>query len=242
MPRLEWDAQTEREITIGVDRGVVYPMKYSALPWNGLVSVKEAPQTTDLTESYFDGEVYNTSFSRTGVGVTVEAFTYPQEFDEEDVVNLRGMSWRNQTAKSYEIHILYNVKLIQEDVSRTTLSDSVDLTLFSWEGITKPAFAKNMLATSHVVIVVDKTTPDVVELLENLLYGSIVSPPILPTLDEIVSIFEQQLVFIIIDHGDGTWTALGPDDWIQMVDATEFLIKTPSAYYITEKAYNVRSW
>lgn len=236
---LTWD---DRKVTFGVDHGVIYSDLFPAEPWNGLVSVKTDTTTSELEDRYFDGQKYDSSVLRVGVSVAVEAATYPDRLDSAEPVRLSGMSWRNLTPVTYELHILYNVTLVQKDISRMSLDDSQQMTLFAWEGVTAPSFSTAMLATSHVTIMAERTTSGVLELLENLLYGTDKSPAILPTLDEIVSIFENQTVFIIVDNGDGTWTAIGPDNWINMVAPTEFMITTPSAYFIDSEKYRIRSW
>ena len=77
--------------------------------------------------------------------------------------------------------------------------------------------------------------------LEDMLYGTNAEAPRLPLPDEIISIFEENALLRIIDHGDGTWTAIGPDEAITMITPTEFEIDWPSATYLDEETYTIRS-
>ena len=43
------------------------------------------------------------------------------------------------------------------------------------------------------------------------------------------------------DHGDGTWTAIGPPEAIKMVSPTEFEISWPSAKPIDGASYTISS-
>lgn len=45
----------------------------------------------------------------------------------------------------------------------------------------------------------------------------------------------------IIDHGDGTWTATGPDEFITMLDATTFEIINANALYLNADTYEISS-
>lgn len=237
--KLKWD---EPRVSYGVDHGVIYPVNAEACVWNGLSAVLTNPTNTESASYFQDGQKYNESNPKAGTDFMVKAYTYPDEIDVAGPIRLRGMSWRRQTNVAYELHILYNLTMRMRDKFYETESDSFQPTLFDWDATSRPSFSSAMQATSHITIMAERTTPELLSSLEDLLYGTDVLPPTLPTLDEIVSIFEKQTVFIIIDHGDGTWTAIAPDSWIDMVSPTEFLIRTPSAFFLNEEQYRIRSW
>lgn len=240
MTRLEWDIPEDRKIISGVDRGVVYFPNAAPKAWNGLVSVTEDQTDADVYDAYFDGEKYSTNRAPEGVSVQVEAYTYPDGLDEYD--GEVDLCWRNKIANVYEIHLLYNVLLDLKDEPRQTINDSSDPLLFQWEGPSRPVVGRNLRATSHVLIRTEDVTANLLSTLENILYGTDSDQPRMPQLTELLDIFEDAAVFIVIDNGDGTWRAIGPDDWIEMVSATEFKITSPSARYITQDLYSIRTW
>lgn len=63
------------------------------------------------------------------------------------------------------------------------------------------------------------------------------TPPTLPRLAELLDLVTNWVLIDIVDNGDGTWTATGPEDFITMVNATEFEIRTPTATYLDEDTY-----
>jgi len=91
------------------------------------------------------------------------------------------------------------------------------------------------------VVSADTAYSSAVSDLEDVLYGTATSDPHLPTPDEVLAIFEANSILQIIDNGDGTWTAIGPDDAITMLDANTFQIDWPSAVYIDANFYTIHS-
>lgn len=88
MSKLEWDKTGERLYHLGVDHGVVFPMakgKYSTgAPWNGLTAVNESPDGADPNDIYADNIKYASIRSAENFKYTLEALTYPPEFEQCD--------------------------------------------------------------------------------------------------------------------------------------------------------------
>lgn len=63
----------------------------------------------------------------------------------------------------------------------------------------------------------------------------------MPGMLEVVAMFENASLLKITDHGDGSWTAEGPDEAIQMLSPTEFEITWPSAVYLSSDTYRISS-
>ncbi len=61
----------------------------------------------------------------------------------------------------------------------------------------------------------------------------------LPSLAELAEMVETWVLIDIVDNGDGTWTATGPDDFITMTDSTQFQINSFSAVYIDAVTYKL---
>ena len=83
--KIEWDAPGERLYETGIDRGVLYVQQNGAYPtgvaWNGLSGVTENPTGAEPTALYADNIKYIELMSVEEFGVTIEAFTYPEEFE-----------------------------------------------------------------------------------------------------------------------------------------------------------------
>lgn len=90
MVKLVWDADTKREYSSGVDRGVLYPKNLKSegyekgQAWNGLVKVGESPEGGDTTSKYANNNTYLNMISREIFKGSIDAFTYPPAFAECD--------------------------------------------------------------------------------------------------------------------------------------------------------------
>src|SRR3954453_8862813 len=89
MTVLTWDNVGERRYETGVDRGVLYQFDQSGayvdgVPWNGLTTVTESPAGAESNKQYADNTVYVNLISAEEFNGTIEAFTYPDEFGQND--------------------------------------------------------------------------------------------------------------------------------------------------------------
>jgi hypothetical protein len=239
--RLNWESNDNRIYEYGVDRGVFYPPNGAGEAWNGLVSVQEAPTESDRTPRYLDGvKVDNRSRAGEFAG-TIEAFTYPESFYETVLVPRRqktfGLSYSVMTSRSYKIHLVYNILLSPD----TPTYDQSDASAFSWDFTTRARPINGASASSHLVIDVSKAYAWTVSAFEDVLYGSEGRPPQMPTPEEVLEIFEVNSLFRVIDNGDGSFTATGPDEAIQMLDSTTFQITWDTAVMIDQTSYTLSS-
>lgn len=255
MNRINWDETGYRFYEAGVDRGVLYPTTGSGVAWNGLISVEETPSGKAHTERYFDGQRYDTSTFGEEFEATLVAYTYPDEFSihegyEGMVTGQRrkpfGLSYRtligsdlDDAVSQYKIHIVYNALVEPPNAKHSTLKSTIDPTLFSWPITTKPEKLDGYYG-AHLVIDTRTAYPWLITALEDALYGTLETQPMLPSPDGVIELFEAHSIFRVIDHGDGTWTATGPDEAIQ-VSGTEFTISWPSAEYVDSESYTLRS-
>lgn len=215
---LEWDKTGERQYETGVSRGVLYQIDQTGeytpgVAWNGLTSVSEAPDGAEPNELWADNIKYAVLYSAETFGATIEAYTYPVEFEENDgSVELAtgvhigqqkrkpfGFCYRteigNDTATDsddgYKLHLIYNATASPSDKDYETVNDSPDAITFSWEITTTPVNVTGYKPTATVVI--DSTKADATKLaaLEQILYGTPASgntaaiPPRMPLPDEI---------------------------------------------------------
>jgi hypothetical protein len=197
---------------MGVDQGVLYVGTAEGVPWNGLVSVSEAPTGGDATPYYVDGIKYLNRLAGEEFEATLEAYTYPNEFATCDgtspyknglfVTQQKrkpfGLSYRTKIGNdvdgadhAYKIHLIYNALASPSPRSNDTITDSVDPFNFSWKLTTTPPAIAGRKPTSHFMIDTRETPFEVLTRIEEILYGSDDEASRLPTIPELVYIFES---------------------------------------------------
>lgn len=219
MAKLTWDQTGDRLYETGVDRGVLYPITSGStygtgVAWNGLTTVTESPSGAESNPQYADNIKYLDLTSAEEFGFTIEAFTYPVEFEEcdgsaqlaEGVTvgqqsrKMFGFSYRTLvgsdtegTDHGYKIHLVYGCKASPSEKSRTTVNDSPEAVAFSWECTTTPVNVNGHRPTSHLIVDTTVAAADKVTQLETVLYGNDSSgTPKLPLPDEVYSLFQEE--------------------------------------------------
>lgn len=235
MTRLVWE---ERTYHIGVDRGVLYLP--SPKPWNGLVSIEDEEADYEVLRTFVDGEQVDHKIRSGHFAAQVEAFTYPPELDDHPVF---GLSYRTLVGDSdYQLHMVYNARVNPSVPSSTTMGDDIAPGLFGWELTTRPVDIPGVGRTAHVFADSSYAHPGQMEALEDRLYGTASTEPYLPHPTELIEIFEASSLVVIVDNGDGTWTASGSDELIGMLDPTTFEITSPTAIFIDGVTYNISTY
>lgn len=216
MARLVWDKIGERVYETGVRQGVLYPMVGGAYPkgvaWNGLTAVTESPSGAEATPIYADDIKYLNLYSTEEFGATIEAYTYPKEFEECDgsAEIAVGVTIGQQTRKSfgmcyrtvigndveneahgYKLHIIYGATASPSEKAYATINDSPEAITFSWEVTTVPVNVDGFKPTASLTI--DSTKVDSAKLtaLEDILYGNGETEARLPLPDEIATLMAQ---------------------------------------------------
>lgn len=262
MASLVWDQIGERIYQTGIDRGVLYLHDGTVAAWNGLIDVEES-STSELKSFHLDGVKYLENLIPGDFSGKLTAFTYPDEF--ETVNGLAsvapGLVFHDQPAKSfnlsyrtligndidgtefgYKIHILYNIFANPDSYSFETLKDSGSPTEFGWSLSGTPPNIQQFKPTVHISIDSRTTPSDILQMVEDTLYGTDVSNASLPSIQEISEYFGYLGALIIIDHGDGTWSAVDESDsYITMLDATTFQIDNADATYLDADTYEISS-
>jgi hypothetical protein len=263
MTVLTWDRVGERTYQAGVDRGVLYLHDGTVAVWNGLTGVDE-DSTSERKAFYLDGVKYLENVIPGDFSGTLTAFTYPDEFDKVNGIGspTPGLSYYEQPASSfnlsyrtllgndlegtdlgYKIHILYNIIAELDGRSFVTFDEVAQLTEFSWNLSGVPEKIENFRPTVHISIDSVTTPPDILEMIENRLYGTDVSDPSFISMQEIAEIFGYVVGdLVIVDHGDGTWSAIDDSDThITMISSTHFQIDDANANYLNLDAYQIYS-
>ena len=217
MARLEWDKTGEHLYETGVDHGVLYfPDQTGAykngVAWNGLISVSESPSGAEATGQYADNIKYLNLISAEEFGATIEAYTYPEEFEacngNKELVDSAGVYVGQQSRSvfgfcyrtmigndtdgqdhGYKLHLVYGCQVSPSEKAYQTINDSPEALTFSWELSTTPVNVTGKKPTA--LLVIDSTKIDSTKLakIEAKLYGDETSTgAVLPTPDEIAEI------------------------------------------------------
>lgn len=217
MAKLVWDKTGEHLYETGVDHGVLYfPDQTGAykngVAWNGLISVSESPSGAEATGQYADNIKYLNLISAEEFGATVEAYTYPEEFEacngNKELVDNTGVYVGQQSRSvfgfcyrtmigndtdgqdhGYKLHLVYGCQVSPSEKAYQTINDSPEALTFSWELSTTPVNVTGKKPTA--LLVIDSTKIDSTKLakIEAKLYGDESSTgAVLPTPDEIAEI------------------------------------------------------
>lgn len=236
--RLAWDKQSYE---VGVDHGVIYPSTEHGIAWNGLLSVVENP-SSDASGYFLDGVKYKNQSTIESFDITINSVTYPEILDEN--TQLVGLSYRTTKDNRYQIHLVYNPILSMSNKVNETIGNDPTIVTFGWDVTTKPVTISGYAPTSQLILDLTEVEPQFVEHFESRLYGSTNSTVNFPTPRHIISLAKELITygaFIVLNHGDGTWTAIGPESMISMIDDTTFSINSQSAAIIDSDTYTLNS-
>ena len=214
MSKIVWDAIGDHIFETGVRNGVLYlkgaeGTYNTGVAWNGLTSVSESPEGAEATDLYADDIKYLTLMSAENFKATIEAYTYPVEFEECDgsatiangvVVGQQprkpfGLCYRTSIGNDtdgnehgYKLHIVYGCQASPSEKQYSTINDSPDAVTFSWEVSTTPVNVTGKKPAATLII--DSTKADKAKLtaLEAILYGAESTEPRLPLPDEIATL------------------------------------------------------
>lgn len=213
MSKIVWDKSGERFYETGVRNGVLYVQENGTYPkgvaWNGLTAVTESPSGAEPSPLYADDTKYLNLLSTEEFAATVEAYTYPPEFEECDGsasiavgVNIGqqkrkpfGMSYKTvlgndekNNSYGYKLHIIYGALAAPSEKAYASINDSPEAITFSWELSTTPVSVTGFDPTASITIDSTKANPEKLAALEKILYGDTDTEPRLPLPDEIAQL------------------------------------------------------
>lgn len=216
--KLLWDQVGERRYETGVDQGVLYiPTNgvYSAgYAWNGLTAVNESPSGAEATPVYADNMKYLNLTSAEDFGGTIEALTYPSQFEQCDGTATPqpgvsvgqqerkpfGFSYRTRLGNDtvgdglgYKIHLAYGAKASPTEKAYNTVNETPEATPFSWEFSTTPVTITGLKPSAILTIDSTKVTAANLQALEDAIYGTAGTEPRLPLPDEVIAMFTGTL-------------------------------------------------
>ena len=200
MAKLVWDEQGDRLFETGVDNVVLFPFDpsgtdgYAAgVAWNGVTAINENPSGGEATALYADNIKYLNLMSVEELGLGIEAYDSPDEFDECDGSKeiATGVSIGQQerkhfgicyrtligndelgTNKGYKIHIVYDCVASPTERAHSTVNDSPEAETMSWDCSTIPIPVADHKPTASVVIDSTKIDATKLEAIKDALYGT----------------------------------------------------------------------
>lgn len=184
MSKLVWDSVGERFYETGVSKGVLFVQNSdgtyaTGVAWNGLTAVNQSANGGESNPQWADNIKYLNLRSREDFQGTIEAFTYPDEFEACDgsLALVSGVYAGQQNRKSfgfayrteigndvdgdnhaYKIHLVYGATVSPSEKNYTTINDSPEPITFSWEFETVPVEVttkvdgKAVKPVAHIVI------------------------------------------------------------------------------------------
>lgn len=215
---LTWDATGERYFEMGVSKGVLFVMgsagTYGAgVAWNGLSTITESPEGAEPSDIWADNIKYATLRSTETFRGTIEAYTYPDEFNacngEATLVEgatigqqsraTFGLCYRTEIGSDtasdgtagYKLHFLYGLTASPSEKAHTSINDSPEAVAFSWDVSSTPVTVTSISGAKPTsTVVIDSRTADSTKLreLEKTVYGDTATTSKLPTPDEIYTL------------------------------------------------------
>lgn len=197
MSKIYWDEIGERLYETGIDRGVLYPQVGGVYPagvaWNGLTGVTESPSGAEPTPLYADNIKYLNLMSAEEFGATIEAYTYPEEYEVCDgsaqvakgaLIGQQprtpfGLSYRTVVgndeegeAYGYKLHLIYGAMASPSDKNYQTINDTPEAITFSWAVTTTPVPVADNKPTATLILDSTKVDPTKLAEIEAILYGT----------------------------------------------------------------------
>lgn len=210
MAKLLWDQSGQKTYETGVKKGVLYLAVAGAYPkgvaWNGLTKVTESPSGAEATSLYADDTKYLSLMSAEEFGCTIEAYTYPKEFEACDGLaeisdgisvgqqkrSTFGFCYRTGVGNDtdgdeygYKIHLVYGCQASPSSKDYSSVNDSREVMSLSWEVKTTPVPVEGLKSSATLVIDSTKIDADALKKIEDALYGTETEDAHLPLPNEI---------------------------------------------------------
>lgn len=218
MAKLKWDQVGERFYETGTSKGVLFPQSKTGayetgVAWNGLVSVKKSNDGAEESPLYADNMKYLSLTSAENLKGSIDAFTYPEEFEACDgsaVINpgvYVGQQARKPFGLAYativgndtegnafgeKIHLVYNAKVAPASRDHETVNEDPTALTFSWEYTTTPVDLSgiDLQPSAGITIARHEVSPAAWTALTDAIYGTEAEEPKLPTIEEVIAMTE----------------------------------------------------
>ena len=215
MPELTWDKAGERIYETGVSNGVLFVRESGAyapgVAWNGLSEVQVNPDGGEPNDIFADNIKYLTLYSNEEFKATINAYTYPEEFEKcegmtEVVVGASvgqqarrpfGFSWKTIVGNDeeynnfgYKIHVAWGLQASPSERSNETINDTPEPINFSWETSATPVPVQGYDAVSYMVFDSTKLDEALMDQVKAKLWGSESEEAQLPAPQEFIDLLK----------------------------------------------------
>lgn len=183
--------------------------------WNGITGITENPSGAEPSILWANNKKYMTLMSVEQLGLTIEAYTYPNEFlgcigkeelspgvliSQQEHEHF-GLSYRTLVGNdergndyAYKVHLVYNCLASPTEENHASTSDSPDISPFSWEIDTTPVEVENRQSTSKLTFSSSDMNKagmaNVLRGIEDALYGTPKTSAYLPTVSQVMDLIE----------------------------------------------------
>lgn len=181
----------------------------TGVAWNGVTSISESASGGEPSPLYADNIKYLNLISTETASLNIGAYTYPEEFEECDGTrSIRtgiyarqqprkqfGLSYRtrvgnDQQADEYgfKLHLVYGCYASPSERAYNTVNESPEAIGFSWSVTTTPVELTGFKPTSILTIDSKKLTTNNLQKIEEKLYGTESTNPMLPLPNDILTL------------------------------------------------------
>lgn len=215
MSKIVFDQTGEKTYETGVSKTVLYVRKDASsydngVAWNGVTAVNEAPTGAESSPVYADNIKYLNLTSAEEFKATLEAYTYPEEFEvcdgsaevkpgvtigQQDRKQF-ALCYRTEvgndvegTSHGYKLHFIYNCQAAPSSKDYQTINGDPEAMTFSWEISTTPVVVTGYKPTATLVVDSRKVESTKLKELEDKIYGTESTEPTMPTIEEVIAIF-----------------------------------------------------
>src|ERR1044072_2221463 len=193
MTKIDWSIAGGHYFETGIDRGVLYVDGGVGVPWIGLIGFSQSQSGGESMERYLDGIKISNRTSPEDFEGTLEAYTYPVEFERCDgtyradnglrITQQRRRSFHmvyrskigNEIVgadRAYKIHIMYNLKAQPSDRGYRTLQDQTEPVTFSWKISSRGVPVTGYRPSAHYIVDSRDIPTELLSQLEDILYGT----------------------------------------------------------------------
>lgn len=217
--KLVWDEVGERLYETGIKKVALFPMGsegvYEAgVAWNGVTAVNDSPSGAESTDLYANDALYASLQSAEKFGCTIEAYTYPDEFEKCDgtaelapgiIIGQQdrksfGLAYQTSigndtegTAHGHKLHLVYGGKATPSEKAHKSINESPEAETFSWTVNTTPVNVDGYKPTSTLTIDSTKVDAKILEKIEKIVYGSEEADARLPLPAEIIELLKSEV-------------------------------------------------
>lgn len=240
MAVLQFDLPGEHVYETGVDKVVLYILNTETglydigYAWNGMTEIKEKPGGAAANPQYADNIKYLNLLSIETFDIEIDALTYPDAFGQCDGTYspeagvkvgqqkraVFGLSYRtkigndNDPDAGYKLHMAYGLLASPAEKDYASVNANPAAVAFSWTATSTPVPVTGHKPTSLITIDSTQVSSDALASLEDDLYGTLGTDPMLPLPDTLLGLFTGSTTFITLTPAtfDGAHTITIPTE------------------------------